>query len=409
MFRFVDLKMLSNHLRHRRRWFSFCSFWAPASRLQLTRVVMLALALASVGPVGAQNLVFNGSFEAQEWCPTDFTQSELKTLKGWRQCNAGTPDHFATCAGSGRAGVPTNVFGTQEPLDGLAYSGLVLYAASKPEYREYLHAPLIRPLQSGEWVCVEWWVCAADAAKLITDGLGVHFGHQAIREVGEGRLALDAQVQNPLLNLLSDRWSWTKLSDAFQASGGESFITIGNFHAPTELRVLERRDAPADASNWAYVFIDEIQVRVVERPEDCSCLNRTIETGVTDPPWQVYQREHVRWDAVLFEFDSDALTPDALAQLELVAAEMRTNRFLVIEVNGHTDFIGTETYNLLLSERRAEAVLAALRERGVDPARLKLAWHGSRDPAADNATEDGRKQNRRVEFELLEHAFLPKN
>ena len=88
---------------------------------------------------------------------------------------------------------------------------------------------------------------------------------------------------------------------------------------------------------------------------------------------------------------------------------MRANRFLVVEVNGHTDFIGTEAYNLALSEQRAASVMDALKERGVDPARLKLAWHGSRNPAADNATEGGRQQNRRVEFELLEHAFLPKD
>jgi len=92
-----------------------------------------------------------------------------------------------------------------------------------------------------------------------------------------------------------------------------------------------------------------------------------------------------------------------------VAAEMRANRFLVIEVNGHTDFIGTQAYNLMLSERRAQTVMESLRERGVDPARLKLAWHGSQIPTADNDTESGRQQNRRVEFELLEHAFLPKN
>ena len=147
----------------------------------------------------------------------------------------------------------------------------------------------------------------------------------------------------------------------------------------------------------------------MDQPDDCSCLNQTIAEGVTDPPWQVYQREHVRWDAVLFDFDSSDLTPAALAQLESVAAEMRANRFLVVEVNGHTDFIGTEAYNLALSEQRAASVMDALKERGVDPVRLKLAWHGSRNPAADNATEGGRQQNRRVEFELLEHAFLPKD
>jgi outer membrane protein OmpA-like peptidoglycan-associated protein len=51
--------------------------------------------------------------------------------------------------------------------------------------------------------------------------------------------------------------------------------------------------------------------------------------------------------------------------------------------------------------------MRALRERGVDPNRLKLAWHGSLKPTEDNATEEGRQQNRRVEFELLEHAYLP--
>jgi len=356
----------------------------------------------------SQNLISNGSFEDREWCPNDYTQSELQTLKGWSQCNAGTPDHFAECAAGSASGVPKNIFGSQKPLDGKAYAGLVLYASSKPNYREYLHAELRRPLEAGEWVCVEWWVCAADMGRLITDGMGFHFSLSPLREVGEGRLDAVAQVENPPLNLLSDRWSWTKLSDAFQAQGEEAHVTIGNFRPSVELKVLERRDAPSQSSAWAYVYLDGIRIISVNRPEDCSCLNKTIADAVTDPPWQVYQKEHVRWDAVLFDFDSSELTQLALVQLEAVAAEMRTNRFLVVEVNGHTDFIGTEAHNLALSEQRAASVLDALKERGVDPARLKLAWYGSRNPAADNATEGGRQQNRRVEFELLEHAFLPK-
>jgi len=215
------------------------------------------------------------------------------------------------------------------------------------------------------------------------------------------------QVANPALHMLSDRWSWMRLSDVFQAAGGEKFVTIGNFVEPQDLRIMERKDDPETSSNWAYVYLDDVRIRPVESPADCSCLNAEIRNAVTDPPWQAYQREHVRWDAILFDFDEYGLTPEAMASLDTLGEEMRRNRYLVIEVNGHTDFIGSESYNLQLSEKRAESVMRALRERGVDPNRLKLAWHGSLKPTEDNATEGGRQQNRRVEFELLEHAYLP--
>ena len=359
--------------------------------------------------VGFENLVPNGSFEERLWCPSNFTQNEIQTLRHWKQPNAGTPDHFDACGASGVTGVPVNVFGSQESVDGTGYAGLVLYSSSKPDYREYLQVELTRTLSAEEWICVEWWACAADEARLITDGLGMHFSSLPPGAIGEGRLDLTAQVENPSLHLLSDRWSWVKLSDAFQAKGGERYMTLGNFLPAPELRVMERQDASPESSRWAYVYVDDVRVRSVQKKEDCSCLNPLLAEKVTDPPWQSYQKGHVRWDAVLFEFDSELLNEEARVQLEAVAEEMRSNRFLVMEVNGHTDLVGSEGYNLMLSERRAQAVIDALRDRGVDPNRLQLSWHGSRDPAANNGTSEGRRQNRRVEFELLEHAFLPKN
>jgi outer membrane protein OmpA-like peptidoglycan-associated protein len=356
---------------------------------------------------GFENLVPNGSFEDRLWCPSNFTQTELKTLRHWRQPNSGTPDHFSSCGVSGVTGVPNNVFGSQGAVDGSGYAGVVLYSSSKPDYREYLQVELTRTLNRGEWICAEWWVCAADEAQLITDGVGMHFSSSAPRGIGEGRLELEAQVANPALHMLSDRWSWVKLSDVFRAEGGERYLTLGNFLPAAHLRVMERQDASPQSSRWAYVYIDDVRVRSVVAKEDCSCLNPLLAKEVTDPPWQTYQIEHVRWEAVLFEFDSDVLGQEAELQLEIVAEEMRTNRFLVIEVNGHADYIGSDGYNLLLSERRAQSVIQSLRERGVDPNRLKIAYHGSVQPAANNETSAGRQKNRRVEFELLEHAFLP--
>ena len=155
------------------------------------------------------NLVSNGSFEERSWCPGDFTQSELKTIVGWEQANAGTPDHFDVCSAGGKAGIPDNVFGNQHALDGNAYAGIVLYSRSKPHYREYLQTRLKRPLMKEEWVCAEWWVCAADNGKIITDGVGMYFTEKAPKAIGEGTLRGAPQVANPELHLLSDRWSWT--------------------------------------------------------------------------------------------------------------------------------------------------------------------------------------------------------
>jgi len=356
---------------------------------------------------GFENLAPNGSFEERLWCPSNFTQTELQTLRHWKQPNAGTPDHFSTCGASGVTGVPRNIFGSQEAVDGGGYAGIVLYSSSKPNYREYLQVELTRALRPNELICVEWWVCAADQSRLITDAVGIHFSPEAPNAIGEGRLNVFPQVANPLLHMLSDRWSWVKLSDVFQAEGGERYLTLGNFLPASEIRVLERQDVSPESSSWAYVYVDDVKVRPVQNRIDCSCLNPLLAQEVTDPPWQTFQREHVRWDAVLFDFDSDGLGDTAQLQLEIVAEEMRANRFLVIEVNGHTDLVGSEGYNLMLSERRAQKVIGALQERGVDPNRLQIAWHGSTDPKADNATSSGRSKNRRVEFELLEHAFLP--
>ena len=211
-------------------------------------------------------LIVNGSFEERAWCPGDYTQSQLMTIVRWNQANAGTPDHFDVCSSGGKAGVPDNMFGSQPALDGNAYAGLVLYSQSKPFYREYLQTQLSRPLRADEWLCVEWWVCAADKGKIITDGLGLYFSEVQPKAVGEGMLTGSPQVSNHELHLLSDRWSWTRLSDAFQAKGGEQFVTIGNFKSTEVLHVMERNDAPVEASNWAYVYLDDVRVRPVSSP-----------------------------------------------------------------------------------------------------------------------------------------------
>jgi outer membrane protein len=99
---------------------------------------------------------------------------------------------------------------------------------------------------------------------------------------------------------------------------------------------------------------------------------------------------------LLFDFDSAELRPESITELERVVTFMGDVPFAKAMVEGHTDSVGSEAYNLALSDRRAKAVFDYLSSRGVDPARLSSVGKGESAPIADNSTAEGRQQNRRV-------------
>ena len=105
---------------------------------------------------------------------------------------------------------------------------------------------------------------------------------------------------------------------------------------------------------------------------------------------------------VKFEFDSDRLTKPAEKILDDVADTLAAYPDVGVEVQGHTDSLGTDAYNLGLSERRANSVKRYLVGRGVKGDRLRPAGYGEAAPIADNGTPEGQEENRRVEFKVLD-------
>jgi outer membrane protein OmpA-like peptidoglycan-associated protein len=88
--------------------------------------------------------------------------------------------------------------------------------------------------------------------------------------------------------------------------------------------------------------------------------------------------------------------------LDEAAEKLKDNPHLSVEIEGHTDSVGTELYNLGLGKRRAEAVKGYLVLRHqVDSNRMTTLSYGESRPIADNRTSEGRTQNRRVEFKVL--------
>jgi outer membrane protein OmpA-like peptidoglycan-associated protein len=101
---------------------------------------------------------------------------------------------------------------------------------------------------------------------------------------------------------------------------------------------------------------------------------------------------------VNFDFNKATLRPDAKPVIDQVAALLKNDAALKLEVDGYTDNVGADDYNVKLSQARAAAVVAALKTEGADVSRLSSNGFGPANPIADQSTAEGRAKNRRVEL-----------
>ncbi len=113
---------------------------------------------------------------------------------------------------------------------------------------------------------------------------------------------------------------------------------------------------------------------------------------------------------ILFGFDQSSLSNDAKVNLDKLVTVLNHYPDTDIEIQGHTDSRGSESYNQTLSEKRASEVNSYLLQKGIAGTRMKIKGFGETLPKYDNDTEEGRAQNRRVEFlitaneEMIEEA-----
>lgn len=105
---------------------------------------------------------------------------------------------------------------------------------------------------------------------------------------------------------------------------------------------------------------------------------------------------------IFFDFDKETLKAESFPELKRISTLMKEKPDMQIEIDGHTDATGPEQYNLGLSERRAKSVMRYLVEKEtIEKDRITVAFYGENKPVESNATKEGRKKNRRVEFRIL--------
>ena len=135
--------------------------------------------------------------------------------------------------------------------------------------------------------------------------------------------------------------------------------------------------------------------------EDC---NRWYHVGVKEAPKPAPAPKKITiTEKIYFDFNKSTIKSESFSILDDVASVLKENpQVKKVRIEGHTDAVGSDSYNQALSEKRAQAVKDYLTQKGVSESRLDSVGYGEARPVADNNSETGRAKNRRTEFNVTE-------
>lgn len=194
-------------------------------------------------------------------------------------------------------------------------------------------------------------------------------------------------------------------------------VDIERARSETEAKALEAEQARKVAEAKALELEQarkEAEAKALEaemarvKTEEALAQKKQLETELAELKAEQTERGAVlTLGDILFEVNKDRLMPGAMLTMDKLAAFLKKYSKRNVLVEGHTDSTGSATYNLGLSQRRADSARNALLERGITADRIVTKGYGEEFPVASNATPAGRQQNRRVEIIILEEGVSP--
>jgi hypothetical protein len=291
-----------------------------------------------------QNLVSNPSFDEHSDCPYDLGQ--ISFAVGWTKVR-GSVDYYNVC-GSSDWHVPDNYAGFQNPFDGAAYGGLAVWGDGASNFREYVGTELLVPLLSESKYDVSIKLSLADTVQFAIKNFGFVFTlSQPVNDIGI-LLGLQTQVAYSGASFLDDSTGWMTVEGSFIASGGEQFLTIGNFDNDIETDTLRVRWEGIPAS---YYYIDDVSV-----VQDTSYY-----VGLDDP--------------LAFFNEQLAIYPNPATDLLTIDAKGKNLTFELLNTQGKAMLqrpLRSARQSMEVSHLPAGIYVAVLRQQGVAVARRKV-------------------------------------
>ncbi|TXB66275.1 OmpA family protein [Phaeodactylibacter luteus] len=376
----------------------------------MRKLANLLWAFAFCPILSGQNLALNPGFEdlksTQYHSPCTFSQHNFnfnETVAHWNTFMDLTPD-IISYPDSGSCIFP-------RPFAGQRMAGFINYYPSEQtrwlyDYHEFLQGELREPLQPGILYEISFWANRQDTAALhhiksldqytvppvavSSNNIGVAFMPNKASQFENFRASIRQFGIRPQVNTDSitapqaGEWVWVK--DTFRLQTAARYFVLGNFFSDARTLVNYEPD-PLEVFpvRVAYYCIDEIYI---------GPPRADIATALTRTGTYTFRNLH-------FDSGSALLRQEALQELQGLARFLATRPSIHILIEGHTDEIGNNEDNLLLSKARAKSVCRYLEAQGIAPARLQYRGHGEEQPIADNQTAAGRQANRRVVCKVL--------
>jgi outer membrane protein OmpA-like peptidoglycan-associated protein len=336
--------------------------------------------------ISAQNLVPDPGFENLRKMPTKKNNS-IACTKNWFCPMNGAGDYYHHDA-ERHAGTPRNVFGKQEPHSGEAYAGICI----RKKFIEYIETKLTDTLQKDRDYLVEFYISRANRSIGAVKEFGVLFLKKISMGMPGVGIVAEPAVETVLPKGFRNKRSWIKFSAIYHAEGDETALILGYF----------KNKKTKAFKGYAHYYIDDVSVHLIEnKTEIPAAIPIAIGEKTEDPAPAAFSPkpgETVRLQNIFFATNKSELLPGSFEELDKLAKYLLETPGTSISISGHTDNTGNEDRNRSLSEARAKAVADYLVSKGFYAAFIKYEGYGSAQPIAPNDTEEGRQQNRRVEF-----------
>ncbi len=218
---------------------------------RLREIIFLAFFCCSL-ILSAQNIVPNPDFEFFTSCPTGFGQGGPLEGAPWQSGSAGTSDYFHECSAPNFVGVPLNFFGSQPAHSGSAYGGFFA-RYNQFEYREYLQTVLSEPMDVNFSYLITMYISLADNYCGITN-LGIYISN--VPPVWNGITPIPVTPQVLFPQMISETNEWVLLQYCYVPTGGEQYITIGNYNDDLETQL----DPTCQQGASSYYYLDDVFV-----------------------------------------------------------------------------------------------------------------------------------------------------